>query len=133
MNPPKSEKKLSELLADLKAEYLIKLPDRITALKALNSARKWSNLEEEFHKLKGNGKTYGFPDISIVCEKLESLCQQKDTQIPGLFDQAIDLLSRMLISYQQGSPLDLSDDTTMKAIMQFNSQAPTHRQNKGNK
>lgn len=125
MNHLRGDKKLSELLKELKTEYLQKLPGKIAKLKKLNSELAWKELEIELHKLKGNGKTYGYPEISYICEKLEFLAQHRETQIPGLFLQAIELLDRMLESYLQKKPFDLDEDSTMKAIMKLRSQTET--------
>lgn len=114
-----NDKKLSDLLSELKAEYLIKLPEKILALRQFTEQQSWQNVEAEFHKLKGTGRTYGYPDISVLCERLEFLAQHKDTQLPVLFHQAIDLLTRMLKAYEKGEPYNLSADATMKTILKM--------------
>ena len=131
MSEQKMDKKLSDLLAELKSEYLEKLPGKIKHLRQVNTTHDWVQIEEEFHKLKGTGKTYGFPEVSQLCEKMESLAQHRDTQIPGLFDQAVELLERMLSSYQQGHSYEIHNDPTMKAILKLKAQTEIKRSGKG--
>jgi len=88
-------KKLSRLLSDLKKEYLITLPEKIEKLRSLTEKEKWIEIQEEYHKLKGTGKTYGFPEISTLSEQLETLAQKKESQKKGLFLEALDLLEEI--------------------------------------
>lgn len=115
---PKKNKtqKLSEVLAELKAEYLQSLPVKIAKLEKLLAEEAWSDLTEEFHKLKGTGKTYGFPEISILCEKLEVLSSSKETQKTVLFEQALLLFHKMRASYNKGETFDLERDPISRSI-----------------
>lgn len=111
--------KLSQVLAELKADYLKSLPAKIAHLQELTQQHDWHNLSEEYHKLKGTGKTYGFPEVSILCEKLEHLALQKETQIPGIFLQAVGVLERMLKAYSYGQDYDLQSDPLAKTILEM--------------
>lgn len=104
----KSEnKKLSRVLSDLKIEYLEALPGKIQKIKNLTLQEDWPQIYEEYHKLKGTGKTYGFPEISILCERLESLAQKKDSQKIGLFMEAVQLLEELRKAFEKGKSYDL--------------------------
>lgn len=63
--------KFSDLLKELKSDYLNILPERIANIEKLLMEKNWQQLHVEFHKLKGTGKTYGFPEVSEICEKME--------------------------------------------------------------
>lgn len=131
MSHPKTDKKLSELLSELKADYLGKLPEKILVLKSHHQSKKWIELEEEFHKLKGTGKTYGFPDISVVCEKLEfliqqeNLSQQKFTQLCPIVDESIQLLEQMYQAYARQENLSLHEVPILKTLDNLQAQAKT--------
>lgn len=114
-----THKNLTQVLAELKSEYLTKLPDKISKLKVLTHEKKWAALEEEYHNLKGTGKTYGYPEISAVCEKLESLAQRQETQLPILFAEALHLFEKMYESYRSGLSFDLQNDSTYRNIMKL--------------
>jgi HPt (histidine-containing phosphotransfer) domain-containing protein len=104
------KQRLSMVLNELKADYLKKLPTKIVNLRALTEAQNWEGLEDEYHKLKGTGKTYGFPEISTICEKLEFLVQQKHHQKPELFQGANDLLEKMHQGYVDQKPVQIHED-----------------------
>lgn len=109
--------KLNQILAELKVEYLASFPQKIQKLKALTQSKDWTQLAEEYHKLKGTGKTYGFPEVSTICEKLETLATHNQTHLQHLFEQAIELLERMHKAYQMGNSFELDSDPTAKSIM----------------
>ena len=111
--------KLSQVLAELKAEYLKGLPGKIEHLRDLTHKHDWHSLSEEYHKLKGTGKTYGFPEVSTFCEKLEFLALKKETQIPGIFLQAIGVLERMLKAFNYDQSYDLQSDPLAKTILEM--------------
>jgi HPt (histidine-containing phosphotransfer) domain-containing protein len=117
MTESPAKQKLSQVLKELKAEYLIKLPQRILLLKSLTEQNQWTCLEEEYHKLKGTGKTYGFPEISTVCERLEQLTQKSETRNPEIFAQAVLLLERMHQSYLHNEPIDLTSDPFARSLL----------------
>jgi len=116
MNQPPRQK-LSEVLKELRSEYLIKFPQKISRLKELTLAQKWVELEEEYHKLKGTGSTYGFPDVSSVCEILEKLAQNKSTQNPEIFENTVLLLERMHQNYLENKVLDLNADPFARSLL----------------
>lgn len=64
---------LNDLLKTLQVEYLAELPGRIEGIEAHVSRKDIPALIEDFHKLKGTGKTYGIPEISALGEKMEQL------------------------------------------------------------
>ncbi|MGZ5278535.1 MAG: Hpt domain-containing protein [Pseudobdellovibrionaceae bacterium] len=111
------KQKLSHVLNELKEEYLKKLPIKIDNLKLLTTAQNWAALEDEYHKLKGTGKTYGFPEISIVCEKLEFLVQQKNHQTVDLFHQANELLAKMHHGYLKKESINLEQDAFARSLL----------------
>lgn len=109
--------KLSQLLSELKQEYIATLPQKIERLRQFTDERDWTNLSEEYHKLKGNGKTYGLPEVSILCEQLEMIALNKDGQKFTLFEHALTLLERMHKSYLSGDSFDLDKDPIAKSIL----------------
>jgi HPt (histidine-containing phosphotransfer) domain-containing protein len=115
MTAPKQ--KLSTILNELKEEYLQKMPQKIQLLKNLTARQDWKALEEEYHKLKGTGKTYGFPEISIICEKMEILAQQKQHHTAQMFEPAVELLEKMHLSYLEKKPLALEQDPFVRSLL----------------
>jgi HPt (histidine-containing phosphotransfer) domain-containing protein len=67
-----------QLLQSLKKDYAKSFPEKIEKLRQLTLAKKWKELEVEYHNLNGNGKTYGFPEISQMAEQMENLCMNAE-------------------------------------------------------
>ena len=63
-----------DLLKGLQADYLSSLPEKIKTIDAQVQARQAADVRESFHKLKGTGKTYGFPEVSELAEIVENIC-----------------------------------------------------------
>ena len=77
--------RFTQMLKDMKADYLVALPRKIELIQQLIADEKWADLNEEYHKLKGTGKTYGFPEVSEVCQALETLSAIRPVQNPEIF------------------------------------------------
>lgn len=114
-----TDKKLSRVLSDLKKEYLEALPGKIQKIRSLTQKENWPLIYEEYHKLKGTGKTYGFPEISILCEQLEKLAQKKETQKPALFLEAVDLLEELRLSFENNRSFDLLSHPLGKTLLKL--------------
>lgn len=112
-----SPQKFSQLLSELKQDYLTALPGKVERMRALLNAENWSDLAEEYHKIKGTGKTYGFPEVSTIGEHLESLARQPNSQKKALFEQSLILLEKMCAAYAQGQDFDLQKDPIAKSIL----------------
>jgi HPt (histidine-containing phosphotransfer) domain-containing protein len=111
------KKDLSDVLGDLKKDYLSNLPQKISLIKKLTQSEDWKELYTEYHKLKGTGKTYGFPEISTLCAKMESFAQNAETQNKSIFEKAVELLDEIRISYVEQKPLDLSQHAFGKTLL----------------
>lgn len=118
-NTPSKKQDLSTVLSDLKKDYLAKLPLKILRLKELTQAENWEDLYTEYHKLKGTGKTYGFPEISAVCEKLEIFAQKKEMQRKSLFEDAERLIEDLRVCYLEGKEIDLGKHPFAKTLMRL--------------
>lgn len=117
MSDKHHDKKLSRVLSDLKAEYLTALPEKIKRIRSLTENESWDQIYDEYHKLKGTGKTYGFPEISTVCEKLEILAQKKETQKKALFLEAAGLLEDIHKAFISGKNFDLENHPFSKTLL----------------
>jgi HPt (histidine-containing phosphotransfer) domain-containing protein len=66
---------LKEVLAELQRNYLQAIPDKIILIETLYKNRQYDLLETEYHKLKGTGRTYGLPEVTLLGAALERLCE----------------------------------------------------------
>lgn len=103
-------KQLSEVLDDLKREYILTFPKKLEKIEKLTAVENWKELADEYHKLKGTGKTYGFPQISTLCEKMEQMANQLTTQQRPLFDSGLSILKKLLIAYQENRSYSIHED-----------------------
>lgn len=103
-------KPLSEVLDDLKKEYILSFPKKLEKIEKLTAEKNWKELADEYHKLKGTGKTYGFPQISTLCEKMELMANQSSTQQRPLFESGFTVLKKLLTAYQQNSSFSIHED-----------------------
>lgn len=117
MKSVKAKAQLSMVLGELKKEYLEKFPRKLEALQNLTDQQNWQKLEEEYHKLKGTGKTYGFPEVSTVCQRLEDLAQNPATRDPETFQKALTLLEKIYQSYVANEPLRLDQDPFARSFL----------------
>ena len=76
---------IEELMQQLKKEYVDSLPFKRKHITELYQQNKLVDLETEFHKMKGSGKTYGLPEVSLIGEILETICIEH----PELLEKAM--------------------------------------------
>lgn len=117
MSPHRTPSRLNEVLSELKKDYLEKFPTKLSVLRELTEKQNWLQLEEEYHKLKGTGKTYGFPEVSTVCEQMEALAKFEQNQIPDLFEKAVTLLETIYQHYLENKPLNLESDSFARSLL----------------
>lgn len=100
---------IEDVLAELKKNYTDALPARALLIEQLHAKRNYADVEVEFHKLKGTGKTYGLPEVSAVGEIAEKL-----SEVPSLADDAIkhalSVLRKISAARATGASLDLATD-----------------------
>lgn len=72
-------------MKQLKLDYIETLPEKRGRIALLFQKNQLEELETEFHKMKGTGKTYGLPEVSLLGELLEKICMQA----PGALTEAI--------------------------------------------
>lgn len=109
--------KLSELLAELKADYRKSFPAKILVLQNAFDRRDVHSLTEEFHKLKGTGKTYGYPEVSLLCEALETACRSGAPDFSQV-EKVFSVFARMLEAWKDGKNFDLRGDTEANLLLE---------------
>lgn len=95
-----TQESYDEMMRELRETYLTALVGRIAMAQALTEKLDWPELYELFHKIKGTGTTYGFPDLTHLCQRMEDLCRDKDERRPEHLKAALELLNYLLQNYQ---------------------------------
>lgn len=87
---------LEKLMEKLRKEYINNLPLRVNEIEVHLSEKNASALKNDFHKLKGNGKTYGCPEITELATVVEKLCGNSPAkELKSKIEPAIDLLKEI--------------------------------------
>lgn len=108
-----------ELMQTLRAEYLQSLPQKVEIIQQLCKQGDLELLREEFHKLKGTGKTYGIPEITELCAVVEQLCVDKSPKAVDACKLANQLLSDIHAARSNGAILSLAQDPHFVKIQSF--------------
>ena len=83
------------LMAQLHKEYVLELPVRIRDIESNLAGHQLQIVREDFHKLKGTGKTYGVPEISLLAAVMEEICITLPHEIELAVPQALTLLKEI--------------------------------------
>lgn len=89
--------KFKILIAELKAEYYLKMPERVASLEAASQQKDEDRLEELFHNYKGTGKTHGLPELSILCDAVENFFLHKNQERFTAAELAIEILQELYL------------------------------------
>ena len=82
-------------MKQLKQEYVESLPIKRERIVQLFQQKNFEQLETEFHKMKGTGKTYGLPEISLLGELFEKVCMNQATLLPEAIPVAVAFLNEI--------------------------------------
>lgn len=91
-----SDDELNDLLRRMQAEYLESVPEKIQKIQEARASGDLKRLRTEFHRLRGSGKTFGFPEITRLGESLERIidrCQEAERE------RAVDLALALLAAF----------------------------------
>ncbi len=103
----KKNESWNSILDNLKVDYLKALQERILLLSDLTSKKDIENLEHEYHKLKGTGKTYGYPAVSEICNEMERITREQKIIPDHLLLAGPALLQYCLEQFKSMGPVNL--------------------------
>ena len=64
-----------DMMAELQTEYVASIPEKIATIKGHFEAGDIALVQDDFHKLKGTGKTYGLPEVTDLAKEMEQICK----------------------------------------------------------
>lgn len=108
-----------DMMKQLKEEYISSLPEKIFEIEARVNAGSVTELREDFHKLKGTGKTYGLPEISQLAEVVEKICTHQPDKAVEVSKTAVDLLKRIHHHRQSSEVYKLLENENFHKICQL--------------
>lgn len=98
---------INDVLEELRKTYIDGLKGKVETIEHLWKERRYSEIETEFHKLKGTGKTYGLPEVTQVGEVAERLCELGSQSADGVISPANRLLLKIAEARKANTVLDL--------------------------
>lgn len=104
------------MMAELRAEYIATMPQKIGEIKAFAAAHNADALREAFHKLKGSGKTYGIAEVSELFEVCERHCLRKPELSGQVATLALKLFTAIYEARKNGKNFNVSDTEEFKAL-----------------
>ncbi len=107
---------LNELFSELKSEYLESFPEKIAVIEKLWQKKDRRQLEDEFHKMKGTGTTYGVAEVSNVAEIMEAMCYQGHPQLGFAVLISLELFKKVRSHSSRSATYELEKDKMYKAL-----------------
>ncbi len=101
---------LEDVMKELRTEYLDSIEGKFGMYREMCKLRRAHELQDEFHKLKGTGSTYGIPDISLLGEQVETLFIESPRSGLSEFEKVLTLLERIIFHQRQGKEYSLTQD-----------------------
>jgi HPt (histidine-containing phosphotransfer) domain-containing protein len=111
----------TDLLKSLHQEYLHSLPDKISMIEKQIKSGQTEQIADCFHKLKGTGTTYGFPEVSELGLVVEEICLTRPLQALTAAQLAVELLRDVYNARQRQTAFDLATDpriVSMRKMLQ---------------
>lgn len=105
-----------EMMKNLKREYVRDLPSKIATIRQFCEGSNVNQLREEFHKLKGTGKTYGIPEVSELCATLEQICIQQSAHAVEDSKSALEILTSIHKARSQDQAFEVAQDPRFQEI-----------------
>ena len=115
------KQELSDLFSELKKEYLDSFEDKFQSLTRYWQTGDRVNLQNEFHKIKGTGTTYGVQEATDVATLMEELCCQDSAQLGLYVLLALELLQKICAEHREGRTLDLAREKHFTRLAQSQS------------
>lgn len=84
-----------QMMRELREDYIKSIPHKIMDIELHLAGKMWPELRNDFHKLKGTGRTYGIPEISTLCEPVEKICVNKPDLVATIVPSALELLKEI--------------------------------------
>jgi HPt (histidine-containing phosphotransfer) domain-containing protein len=108
--------KQKEAFEALRKKYLNGIPEKILNIRKMITTNETHLLQQEFHKIKGSGKTYGYPDVTLIAFHIDKHCKMGNPNMFVLAEKACVLLQKIYDSHTTQQSYDLQNDPLFKEI-----------------
>ena len=110
---------LKDVLAELQKDYVTSIPRKSEAISEHWRLGNILDLQTEYHKLKGTGRTYGLPEVTQLGEALEALCMTHRASLSVAVPLSIAILERIRSHRVQGAQHNLEEDHDFRVIVEL--------------
>ena len=100
---------IEDLLKQMKLDYIETIPDKCQRITLLLKNDQRSDLETEFHKMKGTGKTYGLAEVSLLGEVIEKILMSLSLPLNDSIPVALKLLQEIYESRKADKAFMIED------------------------
>ena len=111
-----------KMMEQLRTEYVEDLPKKIKDIETSLASSQIQEMREDFHKLKGTGRTYGVPEITDLAEVMERICLQFPQEIVRTVPDALILLREIHDLRKTDQALDIKKDHRFAKLKKIVSQ-----------
>lgn len=105
---------IDQLMKELQVDYLKTITAKITSLEGFLESQDLPALKNEFHKMKGTGKTYGVPEITQIAAAAEELLKVESPE--HVVQLAVHLLKKTKEARDKGLSLVLESSPEYQAL-----------------
>lgn len=122
---PSSDSKKNDLLglfAELKGEYLDTFPEKIKSIETFWQKRDRKNLQNEYHKIKGTGSTYGAEELSTIADIMEELCERDSQHLGMSIMISLDAFQKVCHHHRKNIPIDLNKEKFFRLLRHYQNQ-----------
>ena len=114
-----SSQEIDDLFVELKKEYLATFQEKQELIKIAWAEHDRDKLENEFHKMKGTGRTYGLPEISVLGGMMELLCKENHPKLGLCVFMTLEILPKIVDHHNHIQEYKISDDFFYKRIKEL--------------
>ncbi len=119
---PELTPEMVELFAELRSEYLATVPEKISAIQKYWTAHEREKLENEFHKMKGTGTTYGLPELTRMAALVEHLCRENSPKLGLAIFITLEILPKIAQHHTEGESYEMEQDPFFKKLSVLNAE-----------
>jgi hypothetical protein len=106
-------------MEELKADYLVQLPEKWNVIHTAAVASDRISLRTEYHKIKGAGKTYGYPEVSLLGEVMEKICDLNPEDLDLWVKRSLELLEKTIETRKKETEFLIESETDYQLMIQF--------------
>lgn len=113
-----------QMMKELREEYVKSIPAKLVDIEEHFKAQQWGELRNDFHKLKGTGRTYGIPEISVLCEAVEKICVKQQASVNLVVPPALELLKAIYARRLNQQEYPIENEAAFIEIRKISSAIP---------